>query len=197
MANTAIRSITTDELKRLRNTEGLVLQGCGGDAQEWADGINELLTDEGILRDGAKFTDVSSFENNGITNLLFSMDGVELDVGKLAMWRLKTRGELGGTWLSDYMVNKFGINMDDPAPLEQERAKPEAALIGADGNVFNLLGIASNALKRAGLREEAAEMRSRVMDSGSYENALAIMTEYVEPIGVDEYQEHGGMKMSM
>jgi hypothetical protein len=80
---------------------------------------------------------------------------------------------------------------------QRERVKLEAALVGADGNVFNLLGIASSALKRAGLREEAAEMRSRVMDSGSYGNALAIMTEYVEPVGADERQERGGMRMSM
>ena len=28
--------ITTDELRRMTNQEGLILQGCGGDAQEWA-----------------------------------------------------------------------------------------------------------------------------------------------------------------
>jgi hypothetical protein len=28
--------------------------------------------------------------------------------------------------------------MDDPVPLEQAHVKPEAPLIGADGNVFNL-----------------------------------------------------------
>ena len=36
--------ITTDELRRMTNQEGLILQGCGGEAQEWIDGINELLT---------------------------------------------------------------------------------------------------------------------------------------------------------
>ena len=41
--------ITTNELRRMTNQEGLILQGCGGDMQEWVDGINELLTQEGIL----------------------------------------------------------------------------------------------------------------------------------------------------
>ena len=47
--------LTTDELRRITNQEGLILQGCGGDAQEWIDGINELLTQEGILLEGTEF----------------------------------------------------------------------------------------------------------------------------------------------
>lgn len=58
--------------------------------------------------------------------------------------------------------------------------KPKARLIGADGNVFNLMGIASKALKAAGLKEQATEMCSKIMSSGSYDEALAIMMEYVE-----------------
>ena len=52
--------ITTDELRRMTNQEGLILQGCGGDAQEWVDGINELLTQEGILLEGTKCENVKS-----------------------------------------------------------------------------------------------------------------------------------------
>ena len=63
--------ITTDELRRMTNQEGLILQGYGGDAQEWIDGINELLTQEGILLEGTKFKNVKSFRNEGLTNLLF------------------------------------------------------------------------------------------------------------------------------
>ena len=33
----------------MEDQEGLVLQGCGGDPQEWLDGINDLLTQDGIL----------------------------------------------------------------------------------------------------------------------------------------------------
>ena len=53
--------ITTDELRRMTNQEGLILQGCGGDVQEWIDGINELLTQEGILLEGTEFKHVKSF----------------------------------------------------------------------------------------------------------------------------------------
>ena len=40
----SIRTITTDALRRMSDSEGLILQGCGGDLQEWLDGINEMLT---------------------------------------------------------------------------------------------------------------------------------------------------------
>ena len=45
----SISTITTDDLRHMNGKEGLVLQGCGGDPQEWLDGINGLLTDEGIF----------------------------------------------------------------------------------------------------------------------------------------------------
>ena len=61
-------------------------------------------------------------------------------------------------------------------------SKPECRLIGEDGNIFNLLGIASRTLKRNGMREEATEMQRRVFDSASYEQALCIIGEYVEVI---------------
>lgn len=58
--------------------------------------------------------------------------------------------------------------------------KPKCKLIGEDGNIFNLLGIASRTLKRENLKEEADEMVARVYDSKSYQEALAIIGEYVE-----------------
>lgn len=61
-----------------------------------------------------------------------------------------------------------------------EVKKPKAKLIGADGNVFNLIGIASRSLKRAGQNDKATEMSERVMNSASYDEALSIIMEYVE-----------------
>ena len=43
----AVRQITKEELRQMEHREGLILQGCGGDLQEWVDGINQLLTEEG------------------------------------------------------------------------------------------------------------------------------------------------------
>ena len=64
-----------------------------------------------------------------------------------------------------------------------DKQKPKVQLVGQDGNVFNLLGICTKALKRAGQSEEATELKNRVMSSGSYGEALSIMLEYVDETG--------------
>ena len=58
--------------------------------------------------------------------------------------------------------------------------KPKCKLIGENGNIFNLMGIASRTLKDAGLEEQAAEMRERIFKSESYDKALQIIMEYVD-----------------
>lgn len=102
MSDNAAKQITTDELKKMDGREGLVLQGCGGDPQEWVDGINGLLTEAGILLDGSAFRaeNVSVFQHGGLTNMLFPLEDVKLDMGKLAMWRLQTHETFGGTCVS-------------------------------------------------------------------------------------------------
>lgn len=91
----SIKHISTNDLRRMRNSEGLILQGCGGDLQEWVDGINEMLTEESILRNGSKFTECLSFEYGGLTCLLFPFKSVNADMGRLAIWRLKTHDVFG------------------------------------------------------------------------------------------------------
>lgn len=58
--------------------------------------------------------------------------------------------------------------------------KPTANLIGQDGNIFNLVGIAARALRRAGQRDKADEMQKRIFAAGSYDSALSIIMEYVD-----------------
>jgi len=61
-----------------------------------------------------------------------------------------------------------------------QQKKPRAKLIGANSNIFNLLGIASHALRKAGLDEQRREMGDRVMKSSSFDEALGIICEYVD-----------------
>ena len=63
------------------------------------------------------------------------------------------------------------------------KRKPKVQLVGENGNVFNLLGICTRALKRADQYEEAQKLQERVMSCGSYNEALAIMLEYVDETG--------------
>ena len=60
--------------------------------------------------------------------------------------------------------------------------KPKCPLIGQDGNIFNLMGIASKTLKRNGMYDEAKEMCSRITSSGSYYEALNVIGEYVRSL---------------
>ena len=173
---TEIKQITTEDLLRMDGQEGLILQGCGGDLQEWVDGINGLLTEAGILLDSSRFESVFVFQHQELTNLLFPFDGVKLDVGKLAMWRLQTYGQFVGTWLSDYVPNQLGgYHLEDP-----KQRKPSMRLEDQDGNIFSILGRASHLLKEAGQKDRANEMFRRVTSSDSYAEALHIISEYVD-----------------
>lgn len=58
--------------------------------------------------------------------------------------------------------------------------KPKCALIGQDGNIFNLVGIASNTLKQNGMQKGSKEMCDRVFSSHGYDEALNIIGEYVD-----------------
>lgn len=180
----SIKPMTADDIRHLKNSEGLVLQGCGGSLTEWVDGINDLLTQSGILQEGSKFHDCITFENEGVTCLLFPFsEDTKLDMGKLAIWRLTTYESLGGTWLSDYVPNQLGGFISEN---EIEKNKPDCPLIGEDGNIFNLIGIAARTLRNNDMKAEAKEMSSRVMSAGSYEDALQIIGEYVNITSSDD-----------
>ena len=181
----SITQIRADDLRRMENQEGLILQGCGGPLQQWVDGVNEILTEEGCLLGGTTFRKVSSFDLNGCTCLLFPFtDDVKLDMGKLAAWRIQSHNVFGGTWLSDYVPNRLGgFARDQP---KQERVKPDCPLIGADGNVWNLIGIASRTLREHGMEEEANQMFHRITQCQSYDSALSIMGDYVNITSANE-----------
>ena len=78
---------------------------------------------------------------------------------------------------------------------ENKHAKPDCPLIGENGNIYNLVGIASRTLKRNGMSTEASEMSTRIFNSGSYEEALGIIGEYINITSVDESGEDMDMRM--
>lgn len=69
------------------------------------------------------------------------------------------------------------------------KKKPDCKLIGEDGNIFNLIGIASRTLRQNGMAEQAVEMRDRIRASGSYDEALCIIGEYVNITGSNESED--------
>ena len=63
---------------------------------------------------------------------------------------------------------------------ELKYKKPKVKLSGEDGNVFNLIGICKRALVNIGEREIANKMVIECVSSGSYEEALGVMSKYVD-----------------
>ena len=62
--------------------------------------------------------------------------------------------------------------------------KPKCKLLGEDGNIYNLMGIASRTLKKNGLEEEAKEMFNKITtEAKSYDEALCIIMDYVDVTG--------------
>lgn len=60
--------------------------------------------------------------------------------------------------------------------------KPKCELIGEDGNIYNLMLIAAETLKKNNQKQLARELRSRITngEAKSYEMAISIISEYVE-----------------
>lgn len=129
----SITHISIQDLHKMDGQDGLILRGCGGDPQEWLDGINDLFHQEGILPKGERFKNISVFQSGDLTCILYPFEGIKrLNVEKLAVWRICFQETFGGIWLSDFVDNELS-KLQKP-----EQKKPDCPLIGADGNIFNL-----------------------------------------------------------
>ena len=169
------------DLRGLNQNDGLILQGCGGELTEWVEGINKLLTDDMILLEGSRFEDCYVFKNGELTCMLFPFGDQKVDMGRFMVWKTINAYRFGSMWLSDYIDVNPGHEQG-----EGQSDKPDCPLIGADSNIFNLMGIASRTLKQHGLKEQSKEMLERVQQSGNYAEALNIIGEYVNITSVDD-----------
>ena len=121
----------------------------------------------------------TTFENCNMNKAFFTHSGFD-----------KTRF-VGCDMEGSSFQNAFG-SLD----IIPEREKPKCKLVGSDGNIFVLLGIASSALKKNGQREDAENMRERVFASQNYYEALGIITEYVDDESMSEdYDESDDISM--
>lgn len=177
----SIKEIDMQDLRGLNQNDGLILQGCGGELTEWVEGINKLLTDDMILLEGSRFEDCYVFKNGELTCMLFPFGDQKVDMGRFMVWKTINAYRFGSMWLSDYIDVNLGHEQG-----EGQSDKPDCPLIGADSNIFNLMGIASRTLKQHGLKEQSKEMLERVQQSGNYAEALNIIGEYVNITSVDD-----------
>ena len=94
------------------------------------------------------------------------------------------RFEVGGRWFDDIVDNNA------MREKHKSKTKPKCALLGEDGNIYNLMGIASRVLKRNGMRDKAEEMCNKITSQAkSYDEALCIIGEYVEITDKEEMEE--------
>lgn len=75
--------------------------------------------------------------------------------------------------------------------------KPKCALIGANGNIYNLAGLATLTLQKNGMDEQAQEMQNRIFSSHSYYEALTVIGDYVEICSEEEMYEEPDEGISM
>ena len=65
---------------------------------------------------------------------------------------------------------------------DEETDKPELKLIGEDGNVFFILGMAMRAMKKAGWDNEKIKAFQKEAMSGDYNNVLRLCSEHFEVV---------------
>lgn len=90
--------------------------------------------------------------------------------------------------IDDMFGDRMGYSIDDYIV-----EKPKCKLVGEDGNIYNLMGIASRALKKNELEEEAKEMFNKITtEAKSYDEALCIIMDYVDVTGeeISEDEEY-------
>lgn len=73
-----------------------------------------------------------------------------------------------------------GNQLIEDGKNEQPKTDLIVELIGEDGNIFNLTSIVTRELKRHGYREYAKELQERLFEQESYNDALNLISEYVE-----------------
>ena len=61
-------------------------------------------------------------------------------------------------------------------------AKPTCKLVGADGNVYSIIGRVRRSLQGAGQEERAREFVERAFRASSYDGVLQLCLEYVEVV---------------
>jgi hypothetical protein len=93
-----------DFLTKFSGDEGLVFLGCGGNIQDWIDGIQDIMKEENIIVNTDCFIDTFTLKTTGgrvDLVMVFSPHG-RIDIGRLAIWRIQF-GDC--SWISDYVTN--------------------------------------------------------------------------------------------
>ena len=105
-----VKNITFDELRGVKEL-GIVVMGAGGNLMDWAKGFIEIWRNENekiiknerkVFKLVAKLTGNKLGDKGRIDLVLLFDPKCKIDIGKLAIWRIK----MGGiSWIEDFVVN--------------------------------------------------------------------------------------------
>lgn len=97
--------------------EGLVMLGCGGDLNDWVDGVSEELHSAGVTNTNdprilwGNIYKITTKDQRIDLIFMFNKDLKEkFNVSKLAIWRINWGG---ASWLSDYLRNFASDHKDN------------------------------------------------------------------------------------
>ena len=146
--------------------------------------------------------DYKSYQDKGtLKNRIESIKNTFQNV-KLTLDGTKEPLEIGKAYRKLANESFMMITNSERELLKQQQQKqvvtqkrPKAPIIGADGNIFNLMGFATRVLKKAGMEKEANDLFQKITSSGSYDEALCILMEYVEPVEVMGQEQNEGQQM--
>jgi hypothetical protein len=80
----------------------------------------------------------------------------------------------------DEFLKRFDEKTDVSGIKVESTIKPKVKLIGENGNVFNIIGKVSKALKQAGQKNKAGEFEEKALNAKSYMEVLCLVAEYVD-----------------
>ena len=83
--------------------------------------------------------------------------------------------------ISDISTGDIEMSEQPPEPMQ----KPNCPMIGSNGNIYSLMGLASQTLKRAGMGDSVQEMIDRVKACDNYTAALGVLMDYVTPVSAE------------
>lgn len=161
--------------------------------------VTVQLTDEIDTQGVSDLKDWISGQNSDGLGEGFEQRDFDVEDGSLSIsfWK----------WTDDYFIYDDAEmeNYLHQSPIKQittddsrkTDGKPDCALIGQDGNIFNLMGIASKTLRKHGMADEAQEMCTRIRASDDYYKALLIISEYVNITSTDDIGETTDFEQTM
>lgn len=106
-----IKSITFQELWSANQSKqpGIVIMGAGGKLEDWISGFTNLWKKEGFFAGEIEPIQSAATISGNIKGskgrkdlVIFFNSKCKLDIGKLAMWRLRVGGV---SWIEDFVVN--------------------------------------------------------------------------------------------